>query len=64
MATSKPYSTWEVTFAAPERSVSFTFSRRTPGEAVAVLWAELESMPSEAEFLQNVTRIRVQKVQI
>lgn len=64
MAISKTYVTWEVVFSDGKTNMTFTFPRRTPGEAVTALWTELESMPSQADFLKRVIQIRVRKVEI
>jgi hypothetical protein len=59
----KPYS-WEVTFSAGSQSMTFTFARKSPGDAVTALWTELEAMPETRNFLRNVTRIRVKKIAV
>lgn len=59
------YFSWEVTFfAAGGRVMSYTYARKTPGDALNALWLELASMPEHADFLSKIRQISVRKVSI
>jgi len=59
------YISWEVTFfMSGGRAMSYTYSRKTPGEALTAFWTELAVMPEHADFLAKIRLISVRKVSI